>query len=534
MSPNESMAAQGHARTDGSYDVVIIGSGAGGATLAQRLAKSGKSILILERGPHLPIEEENWNPREVFIKQRYKAHECWFDRKGKPFKPNIHYWVGGNTIFYGAALFRFRKRDFERTEHYGGAISPAWPISYDDLAPYYTEAEILWQVHGKRGSDPTDDAEAPPYAWPPLKHDPAIAQLKSQLNLLGLHPFELPVAVERHAKPWESPCIRCHTCGGFPCLREAKSDGRKMVRRACAYDNVELVIGAKVKRLETAPGGGTVSSVIYETGGMEQQVRGDIVVLAAGAVNTAAILLASHNADHPEGLANGSDQVGRNYMFHTASASLSFALPPVEADFLKTMAINDFYWRDPDGGFDFPMGNIQLLEYLDPDVIRGQIGNTMPAWLLPRWVASMMSKRLIPFLLLTEDLPEQRNRVRLGKDGTIHLEYWYNNLVAHKRLIQRFQDTMKKAGRICKCLEGSKAQMDSIIPLFGTAHQCGTARMGNDPVSSVVDANCKAHEVDNLYICDTSVFVTSTAVNPALTTIANALRIGDIIADRCF
>lgn len=515
----------------GHYDVVIIGSGAGGATLAQRLAKTGKSILILERGEHLPVEEENWNPKEVFIRHRYKAKEQWRDRKGKIFQPNIHYWVGGNTIFYGAALYRFRKKDFEETAHYGGGVSPAWPISYDTLAPYYTEAETLWQVHGKRGADPTDDADAPPYAWPPLKHDPEIARLKSQFTLEGLHPFEMPVAVERHAdQPWDSPCIRCHTCGGFPCLREAKSDGRKMVKKACAFETVALRTRAKVTRLETKKKGREISAVVYQSGDEEVRVSGDVVVLAAGAVNSAALLLASKNDDHPNGLANGSDQVGRNYMFHTATASLSFALPKIDADFLKTMALNDFYWGDPDGGFDFPMGHIQLLEYLDGDVIRGQIGNTVPSWLIPKWFANMLARRVVPFLIMTEDLPEARNRVRLGDNGGICLEYWPNNLVAHKRLIKKFHAIMRRAGRICHCLEGHRAEMDAIIPLYGTAHQCGTLRMGNDPATSVVDANCKAHEIDNLYVADTSVFVTSTAVNPALTAIANALRVADIIA----
>ena len=522
-------------RADKNYDIVIIGSGAGGATLAQRLAPSGKSILILERGEHVPVELENWDSKEVFIKNRYLADEKWEDRKGRDFQPKIHYWVGGNTIFYGAALYRFRKGDFDETIHHDGMVSPAWPISYDTLAPYYLEAEELWKVHGKRGADPTDDAHAPPYFYPPMQHDPEIARLKSKLTLQGLHPFEMPIATDRDKdRPWDSPCIRCRTCGGFPCLRQAKSDGRKMVKRACDYDNVELLHGAKVTRLETSGQGKKISQIVYETQDGQDRVSGDLVVLAAGAINSAALLLASHNDDHPEGLANSSDQVGRNYMFHTASASLSFALPKVETNFPKTMAINDFYWKDPDGGFDFPMGHIQLLEYLDGDVIRGQISNWFPTWLFPKKLATAIGDRLIPFLVMTEDLPEQRNRVKLGPDGKIQIHYWNNNLTAHKRLIRRFHGIMKKAGRTCHCIEGHRAQIDSILPLYGTAHQCGTLRMGDDEKTSVVDANCKAHDVDNLYVVDTSVFVSSSAVNPALTAIANALRVADIIADQHF
>ncbi|MDZ4762219.1 MAG: GMC family oxidoreductase [Alphaproteobacteria bacterium] len=520
-------------RADKTWDIVVIGSGAGGATLAQRLASTGKSILMLERGEHLPVEPENWSPREVFLRHRYKADEHWRDRKGRKFQPNIHYWVGGNTIFYGAALYRFRKRDFEETVHHGGAISPKWPIRYEDLANYYTEAEALWNVHGQRGCDSTDDADAPPYTHPPMTHDPEIKALKGRLTLQGLHPFEMPIAAERNdADIPASRCVRCRTCGGFACFREAKSDGRKMVARALRSGNVELVTGAKVLRIETAPGGKSVSAVVYESPEGEQRVKGDIIVLAAGAINSAAVLLRSANADHPTGLANGSDQVGRNYMFHTASASLSFAWPKIETDFPKTMAINDFYWGDPDGKFPYPMGHIQGLEYLSGDVIRGQLSQTMPSWLIPGAFASFMGDRILAFLVMTEDLPEARNRVRLDPDGTIRLDYWYNNLKAHDRLIRRFHDAMKKAGRTCRCLRANRQQMDSILPIYGTAHQCGTLRMGDDPATSVVDANCKAHELDNLYVADTSVFVSSAAVNPALTCIANSLRVADHIAAR--
>lgn len=520
-------------RHDRSYDIVIIGSGAGGASLAQRLAPSGKSILIIERGEHMPVEPENWSPKDVFIKNRYKADEKWRDRKGGRFRPNINYWVGGNTIFYGAALYRFRKRDFEKVSHHGGGVSPAWPISYDDLAPYYTEAETLWGVHGKRGADSTDDADAPPYAKPPLKHDPEIARLKSQLTTLGLHPFEMPIAVDREEdNPAASHCIRCRTCGGYPCLREAKSDGRKMVARAAAHDRVELLTGARVTRLETDAAGRTVTSVVYEKDGGEQRVKGDIVVLAAGAINSAAILLASDGGKRSSALANRSDQVGRNYMFHTGSASLTFALKKVEADFPKTMAINDWYWGDPEGGFDFPMGHVQGLEFLHGDVLRGQISNSVPSWLIPPVVADALGERILAFLIMTEDLPEARNRIRLTKDRKIRIDYWYNNLVAHKRLIGRFHHYMTKAGRICRCLRGYEAQLDGVLPIYGTAHQCGTLRMGSDAKSSVVDRDCKAHDLDNLYVADTSVFVSSAAVNPALTCIANSLRVADIIAKR--
>lgn len=515
------------------YDIVVIGSGAGGATFAQEVAETGKSILIIERGEHLPVEEENWDPKAVFINHRYKTDETWRDRKGKKIKPNIHYWVGGNTIFYGAALYRFRKNDFNETAHYGGGVSPAWPISYEDLAPYYLRGEHLWNVHGSRGEDPTDDGAAPAYNHPALNDDPEIAGLKTRLRSQGIKPFSMPMAVERDEDhPDTSPCIRCKTCGGFPCKRKAKSDGRKMVARAVEYENVELLTGSKVTKLETDSAGRRVTSVRVETAEGNFDIKGDMIVLAAGAVNSAALLLASSNAAHENGLANSSDQVGRNYMFHTASASLSLAWPKIDTTFPKTIAINDYYWGDPDGGFDFPMGHIQMLEYLSGDVIRGQLSNTLPSFLIPKSIASFIGDRVLPFLIMTEDLPEQRNRVTLTNSGEIKLSYWHNNLKAHSRLIGRFHDIMGKSGRFCKCLRGYRAEIDAIIPVYGTAHQCGTLRMGTDAKSSVVDASCKAHDLDNLYVVDTSVFCTSAAVNPALTTIANSLRVADIVRDQ--
>ena len=521
------------------YDIVVIGSGAGGATFAQKMAKTGKSILVIERGDHLPVEEENWDPREVFIEHRYRTKEEWRDRRNKKIRPNIHYWVGGNTIFYGAALYRFRKGDFGKTIHHGGAVSPEWPISYDDLAPYYLQGEHLWNVHGTRGEDPTDDADAPAYKHAALLDDPEVADLKARLRGQGVKPFSMPMAVERDENhPETSACIRCKTCGGFPCKRKAKSDGRKMVDLATNNANVTLLTGAKVSALETDGGGGRVSSVHFETSEGAHSVKGDIVVLAAGAVNSAAILLASaqkkqaKGQQHANGLANSSDQVGRNYMFHTASASLSFAWPKIRTTFPKTLAINDYYWKDPDGGFDFPMGHVQMLEYLSGDVIRGQASNTIPSFLIPKGIASFIGDRVLPFLVMTEDLPEARNRVTLTESGEIKLSYWHNNLKAHSRLIGRFHTLMGKSGRMCKCLRGYRAEIDAIIPVYGTAHQCGTLRMGNDPKSSVVDANCRAHDLDNLYVVDTSVFCSSAAVNPALTAIANSLRVADIITDR--
>ncbi len=519
-------------RADNNYDVVIIGSGAGGVTVAQRLAPTGKSILILERGGHLPVGVENWDAKEVFLKRRYRTTETWRDRRGRRFHPLVHYFVGGNTSFYGCGLFRFRKSDFDEVRHAGG-VSPAWPISYEDLKPYYHEAEQIWRVRGLRGADPTDDADAPPYPLPPIRHDPDIEILKGQLEGIGWKPFEMPLGIDRtDDAPHRGRCVRCTTCGGFPCMTRAKSDARHIIDQIDDLPNVTLMTNARVKRLDTDRSGRSVTDIVVDGPDGEQKVRGDIVVVAAGAINSAALFLRSKNAAHPAGLANSSDQVGRNYMFHNSSAVISFTPSPVDARFPKTFAINDFYYRDPDGGYDFPMGNIQLLEYMNSDVIRGQIGETIPTWLVPKGLTDALSKRIIAFLVMSEDLPEPRNRVRLNRKDEIVLDHRFNNLEGHNRLVAKFERTMFSLGRICGAFKQSRAQLDTLLPLYGTAHQCGTLRMGANARSSVVDSNCKAHDLDNLYVADTSVFVSSAAVNPALTCIATAMRTADYIGER--
>src|SRR5579872_1079320 len=515
------------------FDVVVVGSGAGGGTLAQRLAPTGKSILILERGEHVQREAENWDPKAVFLERRYRTKEAWYDRRGKPFIPNTHYWVGGNTTFYGAALMRLRQEDFTEVKHAGG-VSPAWPVSLTDMAPYYAEAERLWRVHGTRGVDPTEVGDEPPYAYPAIRHDPGIEKLKTHLENQSWRPFSLPLGVDFDADhPVTSPCIKCKTCGGYPCLVKAKCDARtRAIEPLLGLPNVTLLTGRKVIRLETDAAGRAVTQVVCETAAGEERWSGDIVVLAAGAVNTALILLASANAAHPNGLANGSDQVGRNYAFHTLTAMVSLTAAPVETTFPKTLAVNDFYRKDPDGGFDWPMGHIQLLEYMTGQTLEGQVSDWLPPAMVPDVFMNAMAHRLLSFLVISEDLPLPDNRVRLAADGRITLEYQHNNLEGHDRLVKRLHQALEGFVDHAHPLSQHHFELDSLLPLYGTAHQVGTTRFGADPKSSVLDRDCKAHELDNLYVVDSSLFVSSAAVNPTLTIVANAMRVGDHLKQR--
>jgi len=511
------------------YDVIIIGSGAGGGTLARHLAPSGKSILILERGDWLKREQQNWDVEEVFIKNRYVPKETWYDKTGKPFQPGIHYFVGGATKMFGAALYRLRKEDFGLLKHSDG-ISPPWPISYDEMEPYYTKAEQIYQVRGARGEDPTEPPSSAPYPFPAVSHEPRIQQLHDDLARAGYHPFHAPCGVmlnEQNA-PF-SICIRCKDCDGFPCLVHAKSDAEIIaVRPALQYPNVTLLTNAKVIKLNTNSSGKTVTEVLVEHNGEKETYQGGIVVVSAGAANSAKLLLASANDKHPNGLANGSDQVGRNYMYHNSAAVLAVSKEPNPTVFQKTLGLNDFYFGTND--FQYPMGNIQMVGKSQGPMYRGE--KPIEAGLAPMFALDEVAKHAVDFWLSTEDLPMPENRVTLEKDGNIKLSYTPNNQTAKQKLYDKLKSMLNHLGMHPDHLIPRNLYMKNEIGIGGVAHQAGTCRFGKDPKTSVLDVECKAHELDNLYVVDTSFFPSIGAVNPALTAMANALRVGDHLLER--
>ncbi|HEY9292213.1 MAG TPA: GMC family oxidoreductase [Microlunatus sp.] len=511
------------------YDVIIVGSGAGGGTLAHRLAPSGKRVLILERGDWLPREIENWDAKAVFVDNRYISEDSWSDGSGKVFQPQVHYFVGGSTKFYGAALYRLRERDFGELQHHGG-ISPAWPVSYDVFEPYYTEAEQLYRVHGARGEDPTEPPASAPYPFPPVSHEPRMARLFEDLTGVGLHPFHAPSGIMLDEEnPEQSACIRCATCDGFPCLVHAKSDADVIaVRPALLHDNVTLVRNATVRRLETDPSGRAVTSVVADVDGAEQRFSGSVVVLSAGAANSAKLLLASANDRHPNGLANGSDQVGRNYVFHNSRAFLAVSLEKNDTRFQKTVAMNDYYFGDDD--FSYPMGNLQMVGKSSGPMYRGE--KPIETALAPTFALKDLAERAVDFWLSTEDLPDPDNRVTLDADGNIVLTYRPNNHEPLEQLYHRTKKHLSHLGLHPHHLIPRDVYMKTDIPIAGCAHQAGTVRFGTDPATSVLDTDCKAHELDNLYVVDTSFFPSIGAVNPALTAMANALRVGDHLLAR--
>lgn len=515
------------------YDIIVIGSGPGGASLAQKLAPTGKRILILERGDYLPRSEKNWSSQAVFVDGEYQADETWTNAQGDDFSPALHYFVGGNSKVYGAALLRLRERDFGEVVHAGG-VSPAWPLGYDAFEPYYTEAERLFHVHGQRGEDPLEPPASAPYPHPPVTHEPKIAKLAEDLSAIGLRPFHLPLGILLDEKldgsaTATSTCIKCSFFDGFPCLLNGKADAQIICidPMLAAHDNVTLLTGAYVSRLGTDPSGHKVDAVHVTRDGIEEVYTGDTIVVACGALSSALLLLRSANDRHPDGLANGSGQVGRNYMRHHMSILMAIMKEANETVFQKTLAFSDFYFGSDD--WDYPLGLVQMCATSHAEQIRGE---ALPQWLewLPDMPFEQMARHSMDFWLQAEDLPHSDNRVYY-KDGKVHLDLVETNPEALKHLKRKLKQVLDDAGHAAVLVERS-LYLGKDVALGGTAHQAGTARFGTDRATSVLDLDCKAHELDNLYVVDASFFPSIGAVNPTLTIIANALRVADIIAAR--
>ena len=578
------------------YDVVVVGTGAGGGTLAMHLAKAGKKLLILERGPFLPQEKLNWDTSAVFLDNRYHTRETWQDKDGKELHPQQAYFVGGQTKVYGAAMFRMRAEDFGEIRHRGG-ISPAWPITYADMEPFYTRAEELFHVHGSLGDapsvpggygssfDPTEPFHSKRYPYPALANEPRMQSIEDDVRKLGVHTFPIPLGLKRNeADPLASKCVRCDTCDGYPCLVHAKSDADiNCIREILHLPNVTLMTNSRVTRLVTNASGTAVTAVEVVHSGSGKpygsaadprvteapaaskapaMYEADLFCVCAGAVNSAVILLASANDKHPSGLANRSDQVGRNFMYHQADALLAISTESNEDAYTKTWGTNDFYLQDPDPAYPYPLGQVQPVGSFHYEMMKG---DAPP--LTPDFVLETMKHHAVPWWLTTEDLPAAENRVTLhsttplsaesqqpgvvgphpsGDTGRtnesepvteatpkrIQLSYTPNNVESFDRLKTRWVEVLKRAGHATTHVP-LHAYFKKRIPIEGVGHQNGTCRMGTDPSTSVLDPHCKAHDLDNLYVVDAACFVSASAVNPSLTIIANAIRVSEhLLAER--
>jgi choline dehydrogenase-like flavoprotein len=501
-----------------TFDIVIIGSGAGGGTMARELANTGRKILIVERGDFIPQEDHNWNAASVWKQLRYRTTETWLDETGQPFRPYTHYCVGGNTKFWGTVMYRLRPRDFHAIEHIDGT-SPAWPIDYDTLAPYYDRAEAMYQVHGEAGADPTEGPRNP-YPFPPVPHSTVVGNIVERLKQQGLHPTPLPLALREN-------CIFCNACNSFACKIHAKGDADVCgVRPAIARENVTLWVNAHARRLVTNASGTRVETVEIERDGMLETVSAPLVVVSCGAVNSAVLLLRSANASHPSGLANSSGLVGKRYMAHLATMMQGFHPFRVnDTVFQKTVALNDFYFKG--SRLNYPIGQIQsqgrthgvMAQAAQRDFLASRspllaLIPEVPVWAFDQWVA-----RGVDWLAMTEDLPREDNKVTVEPDGRIRLHYTPNNLRAHRELVNETKRILRKLGFWIVMTHSHKSK--------NTTHQCGTLVFGTNPKASVLDTHCKTHDIDNLYVVDASFFPSSAAVNPGLTIVAQAIRVAD-------
>jgi choline dehydrogenase-like flavoprotein len=490
---------------DNYYDVIIVGTGAGGGTLAYKLAATGKKILILERGGFMPLEEQNRSNVDIFKKERYHAPEQWYDASGEPFSPQTNYAVGGNTKIYGAALMRLRDRDFDTVTHHEG-ISPEWPLKYNDFEPYYTEAEQLYKVHGQTGDDPTEPHHSQDYPYAPVGHDPQIKNVVDAIAQQGVHPAYLPLGLTRET---DDPTNDSEVSGIVPALK---------------CENVTLKEFTKVVRLHTNPSGKLVKAVEADVNGQVYLFLSDIVVLSCGAINSAAILLRSLNDCCPNGLANSSGLVGRNLMKHQITSVVQPSPKANSGKFQRSVSINDFYWGDKD--FPYPMGHIQNTGGLLQDIIFAEAPPilSLVAKVMPGFGLNQLATNSIGWWIQTEDLPDIENRVEVQGEK-LRLYYTPNNTEAHQRLVYIWTEVLKVAEKTLSQRGGLHPNGE--VPLQVVANQCGTCRFGEDPATSVLNLDCRAHDVDNLYVVDGSFFPSSSSISPALTIIANALRVGD-------
>ena len=483
-------------------DIVIVGSGMGGATLAAALAPSGARILILERGEQLKDTAETRDARAIFQRGFFRPNETWTGGDGAPFNPGNYYYVGGNSKFYGAVLMRYRAEDFGPIAHREGD-TPGWPFDYEELEPWYTRAEALYRVRGALGADPTEPFHSAPYAFPPVPDEPAIAAVRARMARAGLHPSSLPLGVDietwmkRAPTPWDA----------FPDARTGKMDAETCgLAAALKYPNVSLQTGTLVETLIVAPDGKRIDGVVCSVGGERRQIKAGLVALCAGAVKSTEILLRSSE----RGVANKSDMVGRHFMNHNLSAVIGvdpFAVN--DSVYQKTLTINDFYLGDGAGGA--PLGNIQLLGRVTGPILKGELKR------VPEFVLNPISRRTIDWLAMSEDLPNPESRVTLDGAG-VRLDWKRSNWSAHLALVAKLREKLRAAGY--------PLVLNHAFDRRTPSHQCGTIRIGTDPAKAPLDPWCRAWDHPNLFVVDASVLPTSAAINPSLTIAAQALRVG--------
>ncbi|GHC45755.1 GMC oxidoreductase [Roseibacillus persicicus] len=494
-------------------EFLVIGSGPGGTSAALKLVAAGRQVLMIEQGDFLPKEKENRDSREVYGETRYRTQERWRDQEGETFQPWMHFHVGGNAKLYGSAHFRFRKADFEELEYPDG-LSPAWPLAYEDYASYYDEAEKLYRVHGERAADdsePTDRA----YPYPAIGDERDIALLREGLGAVGVSTFPLPLGVdpEGESEGWKTDLAHFDA---YPDPSLSKADPEAVALESLRKGSFELQ--TRTKALRFLRDGRRVVGLEVEREGRKEILRAQNYICSAGAIQSARLFLQSEDDGH---FANSSGQVGRNYMAHLCSTAVATFEETMTSDFAKTFGTN--HWYQPDRGGCLA-GSIQT---------QGKWDATQ--YELEEWTRDVefgpegLAKQGLEFFFMTEDLPKAENRVLLdGKDG-LRLHRVLTNKSLHEKLVREFGEKLRGLPEGSLTLRRYRSRM---MPLAWCTHQCGTLRFGDDPVNSVLDRNCRTHDLENLWVLDGSFFPSSSALNPTLTIVANALRVGAQLANQ--
>jgi len=505
---------------DHHYDCIIVGSGAGGSTLASELSRQGKWVLLLERGGQLPLEDQNIKGTDLFRKTKYHPlGEKWFGPDGDPFAPQTAYALGGNTKIWGAVLQRMREKDFLSLPLQEG-ISPSWPFSYEELEPYYEYAEKLFNVHGQGGIDPTEPPRQSKYKNAPRKLENFLELIRESLIRNGCQPYDLPISwpdsINEDSDNFEN-------CSFFP-----RGDAQLFGLYSSDKNRLDVKTNANVLKLHVNPSGKAIKGVEVK---LEEDIwlfSSDIVVLAAGAINTPVIMLNSKTAKHPNGLSNSSGQVGRNLMNLQLTCILQRANIQNNGLFNRSFGVNDYYWGDMN--VSYPLGHIQSGGGVLKDALFAESPPVLSliTKLIPDFGLKRLASRSITWWAMTEVLPDPDNRVWVD-DNKIRINYINNNLEAHDRLVYRWLDTLNKVERDPRTTVVTRTPTHprGSAPLSVVGYACGTCRMGTSPHSSVVDLNGKCHDLENLYIVDSSIFPSCPSVGHGLTIIALALRMAD-------
>lgn len=510
------------------YDVIIIGSGFGGALGAFVLVNAGLKVLMLERGDWVRRGTHNWNPENTVDLTPYYSRESppRIINGGHQPEMGIYSCVGGPSVFYGGVSLRFREKDFEFDPELAGETQARWPISYGELEPYYGQAEKILEVAGTSGQDPGEPFRSIPFMQKLPGLSPVSARLQQAAQELNLRPFRLPLAINyNHGRA--KPCVSCSTCDTFACAIEAKNDLATCVIPKLIEQGMVLLPNTMAVKLE-ADKQRIVRVHSYNSKTKTRKTyAGRVLILAAGALGSPQIIFSSEL----EKLNPAGDSVGRYLMRHCSA--IVFGIFPYRiskiAEHQKQIGIHDFYFGSAGTNNGWKkIGSIQQIQAPPPEaLVKKMLGKPfgqMVSWGL---------KNLAGLLTIAEDQPRYHNRVKADWSGSSYhglpqliVDYreTLRDRQASQFLINKAKEILRKAG----------AWFFYVHRIRTFSHAVGTLRMGENPCASVVDTSCKYRGLENLYVTDGSVFPTSAAVNPSLTIAANALRVGEEILKREF